>query len=363
MIKRTQHILKYQNSGKTEWLDRLFSDYKEDLRYYIDLIWDKKLPLKKYYSTKEIPINKIKSSNWRSLCCKNASENIRSIINAKTKNKSKPIIENITINLDYHLFNIEYQENNSEFDEFIKIRLPYFYKKKIKYFSITINLPIKYHKHFNKYKDWKRHKVIQLVKVNGQYYINLIFEKDKPELKQTGNVVGIDQGYKKLFITSEGQVSRVNFVNLYEKMIKRQQGSQNFRDLLTERNKLINQEINYLINNNNFKEIIIEDLKNVMLKSKLAKQINRKLMRWSYAKVVRKLEQICLERGIKLTKVSPAYTSQTCSNCGTIRAENRVNDTYTCNVCGTIIDADLNASVNILHRGVYNPSTEKMLVT
>jgi hypothetical protein len=29
MIKRTQHVLKYQNSGKTEWLNKLFADYKE----------------------------------------------------------------------------------------------------------------------------------------------------------------------------------------------------------------------------------------------------------------------------------------------------------------------------------------------
>jgi hypothetical protein len=85
MIKCTQHILKYQNINKTEWLDKLFSDYKEDLQYYIDLIWDKKLPLKKYLSTKDCPVNKMQHSHWRTTTYKNASELIRGVYNLSTE--------------------------------------------------------------------------------------------------------------------------------------------------------------------------------------------------------------------------------------------------------------------------------------
>ncbi len=51
-------------------------------------------------------------------------------------------------------------------------------------------------------------------------------------------------------------------------------------------------------------------------------------------------------------KVSPAYTSQTCSRCGFVHRENRRGEVYQCTSCGIVLDADFNASLNILHRGV-----------
>jgi len=57
-----------------------------------------------------------------------------------------------------------------------------------------------------------------------------------------------------------------------------------------------------------------------------------------------------------LTKVNPSYTSQICSRCKTLDKSNRKGESFICGSCNLEIDADLNASVNILHRGVYNPS-------
>ena len=65
----------------------------------------------------------------------------------------------------------------------------------------------------------------------------------------------------------------------------------------------------------------------------------------------------CEENSVLLTKVNPAYTSQTCSHCGTKDKTNRKGETYSCKVCGLIIDADYNASINILHREAYSLST------
>ena len=38
MIRSSQHILKYSNTGKENWLDKLFGDYKKELQRYIDLL-------------------------------------------------------------------------------------------------------------------------------------------------------------------------------------------------------------------------------------------------------------------------------------------------------------------------------------
>ena len=63
---------------------------------------------------------------------------------------------------------------------------------------------------------------------------------------------------------------------------------------------------------------------------------------------------LCEENGVLLTKVNPAYTSQTCSSCGTVCKSNRKGELYKCNVCSLEIDADYNAAINILHRGAGN---------
>lgn len=86
-----------------------------------------------------------------------------------------------------------------------------------------------------------------------------------------------------------------------------------------------------------------------------------KIQRWSYSKTINKLNNMCEEQGINLVKVSPAYTSQTCSSCREIHKESRVGEIYKCISCGIILDADYNAALNILHRGVYSPSTQQIL--
>ena len=63
-----------------------------------------------------------------------------------------------------------------------------------------------------------------------------------------------------------------------------------------------------------------------------------------------------MERGIELVKVSPSYTSQTCSRCKSIDKNSRQGEWYHCTTCGYEIDADLNGALNILQRGVYSPS-------
>jgi putative transposase len=68
------------------------------------------------------------------------------------------------------------------------------------------------------------------------------------------------------------------------------------------------------------------------------------------------LKTLCEEQGIILEKVSPEYTSQTCSNCGTVDRNSRKGELYQCSSCRIEIDADYNAALNILHRGVYNLS-------
>jgi len=62
MIRSSKHILKFSNKSKLDLLNKLYTDYKEDLNFYINEILSNNIPLKINLSSKLLPTNKIKHS-------------------------------------------------------------------------------------------------------------------------------------------------------------------------------------------------------------------------------------------------------------------------------------------------------------
>lgn len=59
-----------------------------------------------------------------------------------------------------------------------------------------------------------------------------------------------------------------------------------------------------------------------------------------------------LEYKTRVVVVNPAYTSQTCNECGAIDKNSRVSQSgFVCTGCGHIANADINAAKNIRDRG------------
>jgi len=58
--------------------------------------------------------------------------------------------------------------------------------------------------------------------------------------------------------------------------------------------------------------------------------------------------------GKELVKIGTFYpSSKTCSNCGCINQDLKLSDReWTCKSCGSVLDRDLNAAINILHEGL-----------
>ena len=103
----------------------------------------------------------------------------------------------------------------------------------------------------------------------------------------------------------------------------------------------------------------MEDLKNVKHKNKgrLSKKFNNRLQRWTYPKILEKLTRRCEEAGVRLLRINPAYTSQICHKCGCKDKKARNGEVYRCKnpSCANYLvkfDADHNAAVNILHKGL-----------
>lgn len=66
------------------------------------------------------------------------------------------------------------------------------------------------------------------------------------------------------------------------------------------------------------------------------------------------------ERGGTLLKINPAYTSQTCSECGAVDRESRESQAaFVCRQCGFRAHADHNAAINILRRNTASMRMEE----
>lgn len=97
----------------------------------------------------------------------------------------------------------------------------------------------------------------------------------------------------------------------------------------------------------NPKRIVIEDLniKGMMSNHKLARSIQSS----KFYGIRRQLMYKCENNNIKLIVVDRFYSSsKTCSSCGKIKDDLKLKDrVYRCPQCGTIIDRDLNAAINL----------------
>lgn len=74
----------------------------------------------------------------------------------------------------------------------------------------------------------------------------------------------------------------------------------------------------------------------------------RRLHSWSFAQLYAFVQYKAEARGIRVVKVDPRHTSQTCSFCRFQHRFNRRSQSlFTCRECGYTLNADLNASYNI----------------
>ena len=88
--------------------------------------------------------------------------------------------------------------------------------------------------------------------------------------------------------------------------------------------------------------------KNVSQKSGL----NRSISEQTWGMIRQQLTYKAAWAGRELVVVDPRYTSQTCSRCEYVSSASRDGKGFKCSRCGYVADADINAAVNILHRGL-----------
>ena len=108
--------------------------------------------------------------------------------------------------------------------------------------------------------------------------------------------------------------------------------------------------------------IVVEDLKvgNMMKSAKgtnvAAKRgLNKSIQNAGWGRLRELLQYKCVLNGSTLIEVDPRNTSRMCRECGHVAAENRRSERFRRVSCGHQAHADVNAALNILHRGGVVP--------
>ena len=220
---------------------------------------------------------------------------------------------------------------------------------------------------------------------SGKYYVSAMCEivKDVQPV-EVNKIVGIDLGVKSFIVTSDNNVvdgqnflkNEMDYLKVLQQKLSRANNNSKNRQKIKEsisklHNKITNKRSNFLHNEsrklvNNYDMICYEDLdvksmtksnkgtidkpgKNVKVKSSLNRAISDVGMR-SFITMIDYKTKFDGKHAVKLDKLFPS--SKLCSGCGVknddLKLRHRV---WSCSNCGTRLDRDYNAALNIKNEG------------
>ena len=386
MIKTSVHSIKFTNQNKRSELSDFINEYRRCASVLLNYIWSNGYNFKSKdnnplrFSIKENMLDcpSMLSSDviyksglktdltGRALKC--CLTQIAGIIGAETekqrkrlfylkkkksegvsKNKLKQLIKRIKCNIPQkpNVSNInpelnsicaDFQETkDGHFDGFVKL---YCISKK----KTEISIPIKMTRFSRKLSLNGKMKTSFLIKKES---FDIRWEIPDTEIKDNGDTLGCDQGYKDMLTFSNGIKSAAQDIHghslesIIEKVARKKKCSKAFKRAKDHQKNFVNWSINR-INLSPIKEIKFEKIWNITYK----RGTSRKLSHWQNTLIRDKMESKCCEEGVRFTLQSSTYMSQRCCECGNVRKANRKGKVYSCKSCGNIIDADLNAAKN-----------------
>lgn len=206
-------------------------------------------------------------------------------------------------------------------------------------------------------------KIVRIVKKADGYYLNIVTDKDFDKCDNQATV-GIDVGIKYFAVTSDGEYfDNIKTLKRFQeklrienrKLSRKKKFGKNFYKQV-ERLKLLHLKISRVRKDylhkvssklaESYSTIVCEDLN-------ISKMIQQKGFSKDISDVSWSTFMEMLSYKTNLVKADAKYSSQECNSCGHISKENRpTQELFKCVKCGHSGNADHEASITILNRGI-----------
>jgi IS605 OrfB family transposase len=214
------------------------------------------------------------------------------------------------------------------------------------------------------------------------FFLAITVDAPEPTPAEVSDFLGVDLGIINIATTSDGEIinhgphgptmvhAHVNTVRArYSRMRTKLQkkGTKSAKRLMKQRSgreARFARDTNHCISKalvsmaqGTGRGVALEDLKNIRSRTTVhGKRQRRVLHSWAFFQLRAFIAYKAALAGVRVRLVNPAYTSQTCSQCGhCAKANRRSQARFLCQSCGYACHADVNAAVNIGRAAVIPP--------
>src|SRR5215470_700733 len=194
----------------------------------------------------------------------------------------------------------------------------------------------------------------------GNFYLHISIAIPAPEVKQPQGSLGVDLGFNRVAVTSDGKFHTAKNIRHKKSRYKKtrqslqangsksakralQRVSGRERRFVADTNHCVSKQIVADAKANN-QRIVLEDLNGIRETGK-AKCVHE----WSFAQLQWMIRYKAARAGVEVVDVSPRYTSQTCSRCLHLGVRPS-QSSFECRDCGYQINADMNGAKSIAQR-------------
>ena len=204
----------------------------------------------------------------------------------------------------------------------------------------------------------------------GKWYVCFSCITENKPLPKSDKTIGIDVGLTSFVTFSDGSKTanprffrkdEKDLAKAQKKLSKAEKGTHERKKrrkavakvherISNRRNNFAHQEARKIVNQ--YGVICIEDLSvNQMVHNRC---LSKSISDAAWSQFAQYLSYKAENADRTLVKINPAYTSQTCSQCGHREAKKLSDRVHHCSCCGFVCDRDHNASLNILRLGTQS---------
>ena len=231
--------------------------------------------------------------------------------------------------------------------------------------SISIAIPLKKNKYFNK---WKSNGKLCSSVILTDKYIQFSFECEHGK-KTEGDIIGIDPGAVHVINDDNGNHYGSELMPLLLKLKRKKRNSKAWNACREEIKEYIDRsckQIPYEL----IQLLVLEDNRKIKNKMKIRGRLNKTmrsvLTGWMIGRINSRIQMLSEEHGVSLRRV-PAYgNSITCPDCSHSEKANRATqDRFVCVKCGVSHNADTVGATNSLARfalGTYGSQYKQLFL-